>query len=281
MSPSKLLLAAVTLLPIPYAAADSSFGLPLFSQTVAQNSRISEGYAKPEEKLNQSIDGNLTSRHHTPNAHLSEHMAEIWVSDITTVLFNDADNDGYYAGFSLTLDADVAWDSADIYANIYLQSSGSRAELFHTTNVFNIIEQHSADRYRVDVELDENFHAGDYDLIVDVLNAYDAEIEDTVSHRTHNNLSRLPLESHHDQQYHNDNDYYDDSYYADSVVTTFTLDVSSGSTFHGNHHSGSSVGFGFSTSVSDYRGAGGWGMLLLLATACLYRTTEREDSTKH
>jgi len=261
-----LLLVAAALWPVSYASADSNSGVALFAQTIAENGRISEGYANPEETLALSAPGQFPSAERdTSRSLLTGPAPSVWVSDVQTVLFNDADNDGYFAGFSVTLDADVERDSVELFANIYLQTRGSRPELFHTTNVFSVYEQESADSYRVDVELSDNFSAGDYDLIIDVINAFDGKIEDTVSHRTHNNLSRLPLESH-DYQYNQSfNDPYNDPFYDNTVVTTFSLNVGSGTTFQGSNFSGSSVGFGLAANLTDVRrGGAGWVMLLLL-----------------
>jgi len=258
--------------------------LPLFTQSVLDNSRISEGYDNPEEALNQSAAIKTPELTNTQRAATRHGLhSEVWVSDVSTVLYDDTDHDGYFSGFSVSLDVDVTEDSAAVYADIYLQSSGSVPELFHTTNVFSVYEQESFDRYRVDVNLTDNIHAGDYDLLIEVVNAHSLEIEDTVSYLTHSNLSHLPLEASSFSHEHGFNDTYNDPYYdssyehnhSNTVVSTFSVGLSSGSIFHAGNASSSGVGFGVSASVTEFHGGAGWGILLLLAAAGVVRKSSR------
>lgn len=280
--PKVLLLASAALLPLASYASDSNFGTPLFAQTHTDNSSFSEGYANPEAMLNNSLTsngvdieaGNASTNNRSGNNRPLQSNNEIYVSDVSTVLFNDADQDGYYAGFSVTLDVDVSWDSADVFANIFLQSNGSSPEFLHSTNVFTVFGQESFDRYRVDVDLTDNFFADEYDIIIDVVDAYSTLVVDTVSHRTHNNLSRLPLESNSNQIVR---PFFDDGYNggfsgSSNIVTTFTVDVSSGSSFYGSNQGFSGVGFGVSARVTEFRGGAGWLILLALAGVGVFRT---------
>ncbi len=52
--------------------------------------------------------------------------ADFWFYTADVVLFNDHDNDGYYHGIDLLFDADTYFAAADVYAVVYLRSSGRR-----------------------------------------------------------------------------------------------------------------------------------------------------------
>ena len=52
-----------------------------------------------------------------------------------------------------------------------------------------------SDEYRIDIELVRNYPIGDYDLFIDLIDANDHAIVDSVSAYEVSNLSRLPLES--------------------------------------------------------------------------------------
>ena len=228
--------------------------------TAAQNS-ISEGYTTPAQVWIDEVTASVGQQ--TSERTLNGY-AQIWVADIETRLFDDADNDGYYAGLSISMDIDVEFDQADVFAEIYLHPQGSQPRLLHVTNVFRIYEQASQDRYQVDVGLYENTPAGGYNLLIDVVNAYSGELVDTVSNRTHSNLENLPLESA-DYQYNDNVDV--------QVQTSFGVQVSSGTSFN----NGVSVGFGVSTASTSvaFRGATGWLGLVGLALAAGLRLRRR------
>jgi len=277
MKLTTLLLATAAVLPATHVAADEHSGIALFAQTVNEHSIISEGYTNSADALAANSQSSPTATS-TNRSTLSGPHPEIWVSDLNTALFNDADRDGYFAGFSITLDVDISRQSADVFANIYLSTDGASPQLFHTTNVFSVFEQESFDRYTVSMDLTDNISAGHYDLLIDVVNAYSSEIEDSVSYRTHSNLANLPLESQNHQlnQSFNDpyyGDPYYDPYYDNNVVTTFTISSSSGTSFTSSANSGS--GFGVSASVTEFRGSAGWATLLVLAVARAFRAKRR------
>jgi len=265
---------ALTTLTATSAFADESKSdrIALFAQTVNDSNTVSEGYAAPLEKWLEQVQPNTrskTTRHHYD-------QAEIWVADVGTLLFSDTDDDGYFSGFSLSLDVDVEWDTAEVFAKIYLQPDNADSSLLHTTNVFTIYERAATDRYRVEVELLDNYPAGNYDLIVDVVNASTGRVADSVSYATHLNLDDLPLESadyqpaepiHHEpveptephphgdgngHGHTHDDDYHDDD--------------------HHDHD-------GFGISVHEYGGSTGSVMLLLLAAAAGLRSRRKTSES--
>lgn len=120
---------------------------------------------------------------------------DIWITDIGTLLYIDDDQDGYFSGFSLTIDADTDYSHADVYATIDVRRSQGERERLHTTGSFSIYGNSLTDEYRIDIELVRNYPIGDYDLFVNLVDANDHAVLDTVGANDISNLSRLPLES--------------------------------------------------------------------------------------
>lgn len=118
-----------------------------------------------------------------------------WISSIGTLLHDDADTDGYYNGFSLTVDADSAYQHIDVYLTIDVQLGGQHRERLHSGSDFTLYRQSLTDGYRIDIDLLRNYPAGHYDLWVELHDAYDHRTLDTVGADDFNNLYSLPLES--------------------------------------------------------------------------------------
>ncbi len=252
------------------AADNSSRTMPLLMQTVGEDNAIAEGYANPVETWIEHVvplSRQSNKRHHF-------HEPEIWVADIGTLLFNDSDDDGYFAGFSVSIDVDVSWDSADVFAKFYLQPDGVEPNLLHSTNVFTIYEQAISDRYRVDVDLLGNYPAGDYNLIIDVVDASTGRVVDSVSHLTHRNLEDLPLESadfqphaphlpmneqEHGDDFDDEDDYGDD--HGDHGHDHDDHD------YDPDHDLDFEIEYGLSASVTEYGGASGYALLLAMVAA--------------
>lgn len=123
------------------------------------------------------------------------HSHGTWVTDIGTLLYNDWDRDGYYTGISLSIDADSEYQHQTVFAVIDITlADGTREHLF-TTQAFDLYHHSIGDRYQANIELVRNYPAGHYDLIIDLVDAHDYRILDTVDAFLFRNLSQLPLES--------------------------------------------------------------------------------------
>ena len=143
------------------------------------------------QKQALSSDNHLTA-HREPVLWLHR---DIWITNIGTLLYKDDDQDGYFSGFSLTIDADTEYSHADVYAAIDVQRPEGERERLHTTGTFSLYGNSIADEYRVDIELVSNYPIGDYDLFVSLVDANNDTIVDQVDAYDMSNLSRLPLES--------------------------------------------------------------------------------------
>jgi len=120
---------------------------------------------------------------------------EAWITDIGTLLYRDSDQDGYFAGFSLTLDADTYHDYLDVHANIDIQRPLGQRKFLHQTSSFSLNSNSFTDEYRVEIELVQNYPAGEFDLFIDLVDSNSLRVLDSVSADEFSNLSALPLES--------------------------------------------------------------------------------------
>lgn len=183
--PALLLAAALT--PVIPALASSP------EATVRQQVRITEGYDTATGSL-PGDSGELMSRSGT--RHGSGHWPpEIWIADVGMSLFGDRDQDGYFSGFAVSIDADIDYGQAEVYASLYLARDDEALRPFHTTAVFSLYDRSATDRYRIEAQLIDAFAPGHYDLLIDLHDAHTGHIVDTVSAVTFRNLENLPLES--------------------------------------------------------------------------------------
>ena len=118
-----------------------------------------------------------------------------WITGIGTLLYHDSDNDGYHSGFSLTVDADTSRNITDVYVSIDLQGYYGRRERLHTSRIFSLYGRTLTDEYQIDIDLLQQYPADEYDLTIELHDAYDSRVLDRVGASDFSNLSALPLES--------------------------------------------------------------------------------------
>jgi len=200
------------------AAADTQVRLQSSNNAAA----FSEGYALSVEDWSAQTRQS-SARANSQFFHHSQERSQVWISDIGTLLFDDHDNDGYHAGFSITIDVDSEYGDTEVYANIYLQSEIETLKLLHKTSRFSVYGSTIGDEYRIDTELRNNFASDHYNVVVDIHDAWSDALLDTANARGFNNLSNLPLESNVQNQASNntDQDDYDDDLSSDVVVTEY------------------------------------------------------------
>jgi|GEM_PF-1047686 len=162
-------------------------------QTLSDQHMITEGYTASVEEWTAA------SAEHEPDAHTvvitHEHDPKVWVDDVGTSFYADYDNDGYFGGFSLSFDVDTYSGRRDIYAVIYLQLNGRTPAVLHTTEIFTIYSRSGSDNYRVEAELVDNYSAGSYQVQIDIHDAHNDDILDSVGQDSFRNLRNLPLEA--------------------------------------------------------------------------------------
>ena len=103
---------------------------------------------------------------------------ETWVAEIGTLLTRDLDNDGYFTGFSLSVDVDTFFTDQDVYLALYTRDSSGTESPLHRTRDFSIYGDALSDEYEIDIDLVTSYPADTYDLIIDVHNARDDRILD-------------------------------------------------------------------------------------------------------
>ena len=123
------------------------------------------------------------------NLNIDFTIYDAWVTYLT-----DLDFDGYYSRFSVEFDADSVFTQADVYARLYL-SRGDVFEEYHTTGVFTIFGDSSDDSLVVDSELLSGFPTGDYEMLIELYDAFDDSLVATIDGVSDADLSFLALES--------------------------------------------------------------------------------------
>lgn len=163
-------------------------------QSITNALRVTEGYTASVEEWQAASSTNVENAHVIILSN-HDHTTDVWIDDVGTSLFSDQDHDGYFGGFSLSFDVDTNWGNRDIYATIYLQLGVNPAEKFHTTEIFTIYSRSGSDVYRVDAELIDNYRAGEYHVQIDIHDAHNGDVLDSVDSGSFRNLRNLPLEA--------------------------------------------------------------------------------------
>lgn len=119
---------------------------------------------------------------------------EFWIYDASVDLFSDLDRDGYFFGIDLTFDADTVYTAADVYAIIYLSYNYGPWNEYSSTEDFTIFGASGADEYSVETELVSGYVTGDYDILIELFDAYNGEFVASFGPEDSSQLSYLPLE---------------------------------------------------------------------------------------
>jgi len=114
----------------------------------------------------QTKSSTATAESRTPNT-------DFWFYDADVVLFNDNDLDGYYHGIDLLFDADTYYDSAEVYAVVYLSLDGGPWNEYAVTDNFLIFGASGEDEYVVVSELVSGYPTGSYDLLIELFDTWD------------------------------------------------------------------------------------------------------------
>ena len=122
--------------------------------------------------------------------------------DALTVLISDFDNDGFYHRFNVDIDVDTVFDTAYIYAKLYLSYEGGPWNYYASSDNYHIHGDSELDSFIIETELSDGFPPGYYDVRIEV---YDADYDEwLLSYGPYDDisLSALPLED----SYHDDYD---------------------------------------------------------------------------
>jgi len=119
---------------------------------------------------------------------------EFWIFDAWVEFFRDDDGDGYFNYFSVEFDVDTEYSSAEVYARLYLGIDEVFKE-YHTTSYFNIYADNSNDSFVVESELLNGFPPGDYEVLIELYDAYNDELVAVYDGNYDADLYLLSLES--------------------------------------------------------------------------------------
>lgn len=178
------------------------------------NSRLSVTTEMPRAQRDQGLPGKVSenefaplvtegNRNKTANSRaqsktgLTAEQAvniDFWFYSADVVLFNDHDNDGYFHGIDLLFDADTYFVSADVYAVVYLSYEGGPWNEYAATDNFTLFGASAEDEYAIVTELVAGYPSGNYDLLIELFDAYDDSFLAYVGPADTPELAFLPLE---------------------------------------------------------------------------------------
>jgi hypothetical protein len=130
----------------------------------------------------------------TVRPQLKSAYQEFWIFDAWVAFFRDDDRDGYFNHFSVEFDADTQYSSAKVYARLYLGKNEIFKE-YHTTSNFNIYSDSNEDSFVVESELLNGFPPGEYEVLVELYDAYNDELVAVFDGNDDADLYLLSLES--------------------------------------------------------------------------------------
>jgi hypothetical protein len=117
-----------------------------------------------------------------------------WIFDAWVEFYHDDDRDGYFNHFAVEFDADTEFSSALVYARLYLGKDEVFQE-FHTTSDFTIFSDSSTDSFVVESELLNGFRPDEYEVLIELYDAYSHELVAAFDGNNDADLYLLSLES--------------------------------------------------------------------------------------
>jgi len=164
-----------------------------YIKNYVQPIKVDKNLAKTNSSLS-SVTSNLTASNPSSNY---EYQFSIFTAKSS--LLTDEDLDGYYQSFSIDFDADYLryddYDSATVYAEMYLSKDGGPWLHYYTTDAFNIHSDDNDDNYEVVTTLVDGYSSHNYDVLIDLYEVGYVDVVATYSSDDSNALYALPLES--------------------------------------------------------------------------------------
>lgn len=124
----------------------------------------------------------------------SEPNTDFWIYSADVDLFLDRDGDGFFTGIDLLFDADTYFDVADVYAVLYLSYEYGPWNEYAETETFTIFGAAAGDEYVVETDLVEGYPTGNYDILIELYDAYDNTFVASFGPEDTSELAILPLE---------------------------------------------------------------------------------------
>jgi hypothetical protein len=119
---------------------------------------------------------------------------EFWIFDAWVEFYSDDDGDGYFNHFSVEFDADTGYSAAEVYARLYLGKDEVFRE-YHSTSNYNIFSDNSNDSFVVESELLNGFSSAEYEVLIELYDAYSDELVAVYDGNDDADLFLLSIES--------------------------------------------------------------------------------------
>ncbi len=180
-------------------AADTETRLSVTTQGLASEQDTAS--AGPQDKygaLTTLGDRNKSSRSSEQQKSTSSYAAapntDFWFYDAWVDLYADIDRDGYFSGIELTFDADTIYAVADVYAVVYLSYELGPWNEYAVTEDFTILGSSGTDEYFIETDLVAGYPTGDYDILIELFDAFDNSFVASIGPEDTSELAILPLE---------------------------------------------------------------------------------------
>lgn len=119
---------------------------------------------------------------------------DFWFFDADVILYGDLDRDGYWSGIDLAFDADTIYSAADVYAVVYLSYELGPWNEYTSTEDFTIFGASGDDEYVIETDLVSGYFTGEYDLLIELFDAFDGTFLASFGPEDSSELALLPLE---------------------------------------------------------------------------------------
>lgn len=119
---------------------------------------------------------------------------DFWFYSADVILFNDHDVDGHFHGIDLLFDADTYYESAEVYAVVYLSLEGGPWNEYSATENFLLFGSSAEDEFNIVTELVSGYPTGSYDLLIELFDGYNDAFLASFGPVDTSELAFLPLE---------------------------------------------------------------------------------------
>jgi hypothetical protein len=172
----------------------TSQGLASPAGTAAERKSSRDEYGALETSGDRNTTARTDDQQKTSGNEMRTPNTDFWFYTADVELFTDRDRDGYYAGIDLLFDADTYYDVAEVYAVIYLSYEYGPWNEYAETDNFTIFGASSGDEYIVETDLVAGYPTGNYDILIELYDAYDNAFVAEIGPEDTSELSLLPLE---------------------------------------------------------------------------------------
>ena len=126
----------------------------------------SEPVSKASPARAEDYTASMGAQQYEGVANRFDQLFEIYDADVQTI--SDFDGDGYHHAINVYFDVDVSYDSATVYAKLYLSREGGPWSQYFTTDLFQIHLDDIDDAYEVETELLEGYDPGYYSVLIEI-----------------------------------------------------------------------------------------------------------------